>query len=756
MSLIFNLHEAHAAQFNQSYIRTDRQKANTPTTGLVCAEPASAGVEGSVHVTFPAGYSLSSNTTNWTVATTDLPDGASAWPGIGTAISISSNTVTFPSSDLTPGTLYCFTWTKQQALTTSSTGIQYGANITTKTLGSVTIDSTNLTLNAIPNDQLTVNATVEPLSRSAELNIEGVPGQNNILTQDQVITVILKYRHALPESYPMEITAEWDQGLIDGTNASFIDLLTYEVGSATATDDGTKPTIDVVKRRITWSIPPFGPSQIPHELSFKLKVRSDIPTDSKLTAKIKTYARFVNSTLPERSINYTIKKSSITPTPSPAPRTTISQSIPLKFNYIEVNEISNSYFITSFQTNRSTVFTILYGDNSASLKQKITGLNFQNLHKVKVPDLLPQTQYYFRIIAKDRTGKEISSDLFTVTTASEKDTVKLNKDDFTVFWRKYFLLSQSADTVVIPKNKSITVTARIGESSNFYRIKALFKNENVLGINNIDPSANIEETPLVEILPGISSGEIQTPSTKGIYTIDFRLTDIRGGIYTKSAPYKFYVSDPLIVLDKKTKKPIENATVKILKYEDGLKQFTPLSNSFAIQSKTNEKGELDIVLPTGIYTIEVKSARHKSAEKRIELGISSLNYPVFELEQDNSVIALLRYYREEMSKFWNIASLTISDFFSSPNNKDLFLIFSLLFLLFLILLNLHLRKKSGMVDRVLSFSILDILEFLTVLCGLLFIKFLGIGETRDLAISTLVIFALGVLYIRRAFFRKKK
>lgn len=749
--------KTESADFTQSYIRLDRQKAQTPTTGLVCAEPSSLGVENNVQVTFPADFTLSTNTGTWTVATTDIPTSATAWPGIGTATSISGKSATFPSSDLTTGILYCFKWSNSQAVTTGSTGQKTGASITTKTLGAVTIDSTNHTLFISNNDQVSLTAKIDPLANSASVLISGSPTEGSVLPQNQELTVTLSYRSNASGSFPFNLSGVWEQGLIEGSVSNYIDIFEYVVGSATSADDGTVPVVDTVNRKVTWNIPALASSSNYHTVSFKLKVRSDIPTDNNVSVKIKTEATFSGTTLSEKSISHTVKKSiSQSPSPSPTPTGTITQQVPLRFNFVRVTETSNTHLVVGFQTNKPTIYTLIYGENPVVLTEKISSLTYQTAHDVIIPELKPNTQYYFRITATDQNGSTIRSDLFTAKTSSDKSTIKIGKDDFTVFWRKYFLLSESVDSVVIPRNKPIIITARISDLGKISRIKALFRNENVLGISNIDPAANVEETPLVEILPGISSGEIQTPSRKGIYAIHFSFLDTTGSIYAKSAPYKFYVTDPLKVIDKKTKKPIENARVKILKYDENQKLFVPLENSFALKSKTNADGELDIVLPTGVYSIEVKSPRHKTAEKRVELGISSTNYPVFELEPDYSIMAQINYYNEEVTNFVSITAITIKDFFSSPNNKDLFLIFSLAFLAFLVLLNIHLRKKTGMVDRVLSFSILDILEFLTILSGLLFIKFLGFGETRDLAVSTLIIFALGALYIRRAFFRRKR
>src|SRR4051812_33060256 len=90
--LIASIHQASAASLNKSFVRIDRMKISTVTTGTVCATPGTvASTEGKVVVTFPAGFTVSTTAGNWTVNTTNLAwptfSGftTSAWPGIGTA-----------------------------------------------------------------------------------------------------------------------------------------------------------------------------------------------------------------------------------------------------------------------------------------------------------------------------------------------------------------------------------------------------------------------------------------------------------------------------------------------------------------------------------------------------------------------------------------------------------------------------------------------------------------------------------------------
>jgi hypothetical protein len=154
---------AKAASLSQVSVRFDRMKISTATTGTVCAKPTTVATEASVQVTFPTGYTVSSTVGNWTVNTTNLawPSGASAWPGIGTATAAAGQVVTFPSTDLTVGTLYCFNWTNTAALSISgSASASNSGTVTTRDSVPATIDSSPFSTASIADDQIVVTASV--------------------------------------------------------------------------------------------------------------------------------------------------------------------------------------------------------------------------------------------------------------------------------------------------------------------------------------------------------------------------------------------------------------------------------------------------------------------------------------------------------------------------------------------------------------------------------------------------------------------
>lgn len=154
---------SNASAFSRTLVRFDRMKTSTATTGTVCVNPATVGTEIDVQVTFPTGYTVSTTVGNWTVNTTNLawPSGGTAWPGIGTATAAVGQVVTFPSTDLTVGTLYCFNWTNTAALSIKAAATASNSGtVTTRATGPTTIDTANYSTASIADDQIVVTASV--------------------------------------------------------------------------------------------------------------------------------------------------------------------------------------------------------------------------------------------------------------------------------------------------------------------------------------------------------------------------------------------------------------------------------------------------------------------------------------------------------------------------------------------------------------------------------------------------------------------
>lgn len=156
---------------DQVFVRFDRMKVSTPTTGTVCINPGTTSNDVKTWtVTFPDGYTVSSTASDWqttNISTDDLawPDGAQAWPNATSATaSVDGQTVTWTNASaqtMSNGTLYCYNWTNSAALT-----VQSGASasnigtVATQESDTDTIDEGDFATASITDDQIVVTATV--------------------------------------------------------------------------------------------------------------------------------------------------------------------------------------------------------------------------------------------------------------------------------------------------------------------------------------------------------------------------------------------------------------------------------------------------------------------------------------------------------------------------------------------------------------------------------------------------------------------
>lgn len=175
-SSLINLGHASAvgAPMNQTLVRLDRLALSANTGGRVCAKPTTTATEASVAVTFPTNaatdYALSATLASW--AATGVADAnlsAIAWPGLSatSATSVVGKTVTWTSSDLTVGQMYCFQFAG--GLTNANNNTENVAgNVSTFTSTSTAIDtgyfSDGLASPAAIGDQVAITGgTVPPI-----------------------------------------------------------------------------------------------------------------------------------------------------------------------------------------------------------------------------------------------------------------------------------------------------------------------------------------------------------------------------------------------------------------------------------------------------------------------------------------------------------------------------------------------------------------------------------------------------------------
>ncbi|MEN9328309.1 MAG: hypothetical protein RI947_1117 [Candidatus Parcubacteria bacterium] len=714
---LFLLNHVQAADLAQVIMRFDRMKVSTPTTGLVCASPATTDTEAAVEVLFPASFNLSTTLSDWSVATTNIPAGSTPWPGVGTASSVVSQTVTFPSNDLTPGILYCFRWTNSAAITTGSTTANISGKVTTLTGASSIIDTKSYFLRLTNDDRVVVTASVLPDSEDIDFSLSSTPSSTTVLHEDDEVTMTITYRSNLTSNTPLTIEASWDKGTINGGGTQ-IDIFDYVIGSATTSDEGAVPVVDPINRTITWDIASLSPSATSHTVSFKLAVRSSIPTPNQVSAAVNAVASINGTQLHQEDLTFTIQ-SAVTPTPTagptatsvPGPSATGSPSTPApttsvppvtsvppnaSIDSLSIIEITDTSARIRFHTGSPSTFVLMYGTSPSKLTQKTEGLTPDTLHTVELTGLLPHTQYYFVVKTKDSQGKIYTSDIFTFTTASQKEEFIVSLDTVSISWDQLLLTKPGVENIIIPRGTPVTIHLKMANPGLIRQISARIDHRDVLGITENMSQVPLEETRLIEILPGIFSGDLQPPVTLGNYVITVKIQDIYGGIYNKIVPYNVYVSEPLRVINADSKAVIEDADVVIKRYEESTKVFTPLTKGFSIQFKTDQSGELIVALPSGKYIIDVSAIGFKKRTIELAIYADTQTYPVIELIPDNSLATSVQYISKAFQDLGSYTNSVAKTVYASQKTQTLVLLSAELTLLLVTIGTLSLRLHIGL------------------------------------------------------------
>lgn len=710
----------HAAGFNQVIVRFDRMKASTPTTGLICAAPATLENETSIEITFPSSFNVNTTLSNWTVSTTNILAGSTAWPGIGTATTISGNSVTFPSGDLAVGNLYCFRWTNSTALTTGSGTGTISGQLNTLNGSNSTIDSKQYFLSLSNNDQVTLTASVTPNASDIDFSLSSTASDGSTLPEGQENTFTISYRSDLEYTTDIQIVASWDRGLIEGSSSNYVDIFDYVVGSATTSDEGAVPTVDLVNRTITWDITNFSPSVSTNNVTFKLATQADFASSLRATSNVNAVSKIVNTTLHNKQLTYYVNGTispTATPTPTsapgptstPGPTTTPQPShtpTPLitrtpkptfRFKTISISEIADTSFTINFRANKETAYQISYGTSRNKLNQKIQSTTLRTNHSIIINKLKPGTRYYFVIELTDIRGKVIKSDLFIVKTATERSSLSIAKNSIIISSNNIIVSFPSYQSLLIPLSLPVTFQISINEPEIIASLEGLFRSRSVLGINTLHESPPLKRATFVEIHPGQFTADILTPSNTGSYDFILEVQDIYGGLYEKTIPYHIKMSQPLSIYDKNNRNPVDNAQIEIAKYQESSRQYAPLSNIHSYPKATNDQGQLPVILTQGSYILNITTEKYLPYRTEFTIDDSTTAYPHIGLESNSNFSATLTYYWNTFTDLLSFLSRTGSDFFASSRTRDLLFFLLLASSVILTAVTLSLRLNYGFI-----------------------------------------------------------
>lgn len=707
LSPILFQNQTMAVNFSNTYVRLDRLKANTSLSGTVCATPstAGAGTEDKIMIIFPQDFTVSSSTSNWTTNTTDLPDGGTAWPGIGgNAAAVSGKSVTFDSNDLTnSATLYCFNFTAASS-STGSTGNKEGS-VSTKNSSNSTIDSSLYGLSILSSDQLQVSATVPAQPSDYITHITRVipPLESTIISEGFESTYQIRYGTFL--TYPTTITVEasWTQGTIENQSSPTIELLDYVVGSGQDAYNSSPPVIDSVNRKITWEINAF-PGNLDYEtVKFRLITLNNYSEQNKVNYSVSSRIFFPGGVTSYSTLASTYKHSvappsNITPSPTPSP---IPK--PPVIEKIGVTEITQDQATIYVWTNTETSKTIIYGTDIHMTDKKSVDANFGKGANIKISGLIPSTKYYYKVYVTDRNGKKAESDIYTFTTANLSNPLLANPLSLVVTSGNTILTSlgdQKNDFLVIPIGSPFQFKFAMLDKISANAVGADLKNKNILGIFsfNNNAQATSDSTTLIETEKGVYSGTLTTGKKPGSYVLFVKINDKNGNLKEQRLA-EIKIINKFTVISNSNNKPIEGARVFFYIYNPGTKTYQVVPSNFINHGNpqlTNAFGQLDMALPQGKYKAEVSDLRHNSKTVEFEIGPGkNQEFPKVILEKTGfTLLNFFDYYKNVINEVFIYNTQLYSEALTgSPRFFDLVSMFSLAAVLILTLFAFSKRHR---------------------------------------------------------------
>jgi hypothetical protein len=573
----------------------------------------------------------------------------------------------------------------------------------------------------------------------------------------------VEYRSLLTSSEQFKIEAYWEEGLIEGTTSNYLEVFDYIIGSATPTETGISPIVDINNRRITWDIPSLAPSSALKTVTFKLKIASSLPTTNHITAAIKARGRIITAYTGEASVNYTIQQAiqpTSTPGPSitstPSPDTTRAPQFP-QLTSVSVDNITKHTANISFKTDIRSNYILTYGMAPTELHQRIISKSPGLKQSTTLTGLIPATRYYFQIQILDDHNQKIKSDIFTFETAEEDTTFVVKSSDIILSSRDIILNTAGGQNIVIPPSHPLSISVRLSQPEDIQTLRIIFKNDEILGINNIAPLPPVKQTELIEVLPGLFSAKLLSPQDKGTYYLQLSTKDVYGGIYNQRLPYTIHTVEPITVKDRQTRQPIENAEVKIFKYEDSLKRYSLFDERFSLSYHTDEKGRLNIALPQGKYIFEVTADGYSRLKETTELAISDNHYPTVYMSPTRTIGGTLSYFVNNGAVVKRFVTLSLWNYFISKVARDISIVIALCMILFSLLVVMRTIESPSLLRRTTlfyfkeSFYTYSITSF-SVVCILLsagFIYIQGLSPALPIVFVTIVQIGLSVIHIAK-------
>lgn len=499
--------------------------------------------------------------------------------------------------------------------------------------------------------------------------------------QDKTIEYKITYgSHVSYEVDSLTIIASWDKDAI----------LSYIVGSAANAHNNTPPVINTVNKTITWSLTSFPGSTINKTVFFKLKTSTTHTTSDDFEVKAQLNAPGVTK---EQSLTKPFKHKSTSPTstPTPAPTTTTTPTPtptprinPFAFTSVGVQTISQQEAQVSVSTTLPSSVSVSYGASQQALTKSTQSSGPATNHSITLSGLSQDTVYYFRVRARAQ-GRTITSDTFTLKTARVSELPEVDKTSIIITSNNTVLTAPSTGeqgeedgektvkdpVIVLPPRASYVFRFKLVKKTGVKRMRVIVRSKKVLGIatfleDALSPQkaeAESDEIEVIEIEPGVFTGKLIGKTLPGDYEV-FVVTEDDFGNITEEKVAALRVTNPFTVLRRTDKKPIEGARIELFLYNPRTKNYDYIAESaIAITnpSFTDNKGELQVVLPVGKYKARIADIGYRDKDVFFTIGQEENDgFPIVLVDEvPITVERTIRYYVLSFRDVLLVAALEI-------------------------------------------------------------------------------------------------
>ncbi|MCA9369444.1 hypothetical protein KC721_04030, partial [Candidatus Woesebacteria bacterium] len=648
----------NATTLSQASIQLSRSAVSAnPGPILVTAEVSdAAAVEDSLVVVPASGWVLDASAFTFSVSTTQLPAGITAWPGIAPATAVAGGEILFPSGDLSPGAIYGFYITGgilQNPSVVSDSG-SFVWRLETQSLGSA-ITTKDVGVPVVTDDQIVVSGSVLPPITlfSAVLSTSGVTSN---VPQGSEIEYTITYRSDHGFSTPLVIQAEWSLGTIMGASQPTVEAVSYVPGSASSAYGDIAPTVNVNDRTITWEIPAL-PAGLPDQtVTFTLKTTSEytgsLAVLSDVSGRIIEPVETVRST---SSISYLYQPENTTASESTSDSSSadgsegssrVSQSLSedlfstdtrLFFKRYSLLTIDDTTVEMRVELSQPASLTALYGTTINQLNQKIVVPEAKLIHTIRFENLRSNTVYSLQFLASN-ASTSIESDQLQFSTAQQKSQSKLVSTSF-LSNGLHILTSDgtTSSSLLVPKGGDFEFLVFFEQDEFIESAIMYLEQEESLGVTH---SQDILETSyygtqLFRTQENIWSGKMSLPGSVGKYTLVLETFSVTGN-KNRFPVGVFFIAEPIRIYSATDTVPIERAKVLFKKYNLATQLFEAIqAPGYLAQNPmlSDVYGTVLVSLPAGRYRIEVSALGYKST--RIEFDSSQTKqFPQIALERD--------------------------------------------------------------------------------------------------------------------------